>query len=451
MQIQIPHRFIPRHYQLELLEAIDSGYKRAIAVYHRRAGKDKTLFNIVIKKALERTGIYYYFFPEFAQGRRVIWDGMDGGGMPFRDHIPTELIERESRQEMQIVLKNLQNPEQKGSIIQIVGTDKFDKVRGSNPVGCVFSEYAFQNPAAWDVVRPILNENGGWAVFNSTPAGKNHFFKLYERAKDLDEWFTQIITVNDSVDPETGQAYITEQMIQSDRDSGYSEEMIQQEYYCDFNVNVNGYYYLDYLVKAEEEGRIGTIHYDPTVPVDTWWDIGVGDSTAIWFTQSVNKSIHVIDFYQNNSVGLEHYAKELQMKRYVYGSHNFPHDMGNTEFGTGRSRIEVAEDLFRGTRLDVGQKLLIEDGVNAVRSLLPKCYFDKERCAKGLDALYNYHREFDEKLKEFKNKPVHDWSSHPADAFRYFAVGLVIPRTRGIKNQRLRKIKNMTSRGWMVA
>ncbi len=445
MNIQVPYKFAPREYQLGLFKAMDSGYKRAIAVYHRRAGKDKALFNILIKKALERVGVYYYFFPEFAQGRRVIWDGIDGDGFRFRDHVPKELIEGESKQEMQIRLNN-------GSIIQIVGTDKYDKVRGSNPVGCVFSEFAFQNPAAWDVVRPILAENDGWAVFNSTPAGKNHFFKLYQMAVDNPDWYTQLVTVDDSIDPETGDRYISESAVQGERDAGMSDEMVRQEFYCDFNVNVNGYYYLDYLVTAEEEDRIGKVPYNVGVQVDTWWDIGVGDSTAIWFTQTIGKEVHVIDFYQNNSVGLEHYAKELQNKQYVYGSHNFPHDMENTEFGTGRTRLEMAEDLFRGTRLNIVERFPIEDGINAVRMMLPKCHFDAEKCAKGLDALQNYHREFDSKLKEFKNKPWHDWSSHPADAFRYFALGFTTPRKKkGNTDVRMSRFKTLQSKGWMTA
>lgn len=445
MQISIPYQFKPRHYQLDLLKALDSGYKRAIAVYHRRAGKDKTLLNLVVKKAMERVGIYYYFFPEFAQGRRVIWDGIDGSGMRFRDHIPQQLIKRESAQEMQIVLIN-------GSIIQIIGTDKFDKIRGSNPVGCVFSEYAFQNPEAWNVVRPILAENGGWAVFNSTPAGRNHFNHLYEMALQNKEWFSQLITVEDSHD-EDGNRFITDEMIESERIAGMSEEMIRQEFYCDFNVNVQGYYYLDYLVDAENEGRIGNFNYSPNLPVETWWDIGVGDSTAIWFTQKSGNSINVINYYQNNSVGLEHYARHLQSLKYVYECHHFPHDMDNVEFGTGRTRIEMAEELFRGTKLDVVEKLGLEDGVNAARIILPHCSFDSEKCEKGLNALYNYHREFDDKLKEYKNKPHHDWSSHAADAFRYLAVGMSLPKKKrlSMKDSYLKKYKNVNTRGWMVA
>lgn len=338
-----------------------------------------------------------------------------------------------------------------GSIIQIIGTDKFDKIRGSNPVGCVFSEFAFQNPKAWDIVRPILRLNDGWAVFNSTPFGKNHFFDLYEMAKGNDLWFTDLVTVEDSVD-ENGTRYVSDDLIQQDRDEGYTEEFIQQEYYCDFTANAQGFYYLSYVEKALEEGRVTKVPYEPNIPVDTWWDIGVSDSTAIWFTQIVGKQVHVIDFYQSNSVGVEHYAKYLQSLPYVYGTHHFPHDMGNTEFGTGRTRLETAEGLFGSTSLDIVPKVSVGDGINAARLIFPKCVFDEEKCADGIKALQNYHRQWDDKLQEFKNQPVHDWASHPADAFRYFAVGLTMPRERSQRQDFLkRRSRRMMAKGWMLA
>ncbi|MBT8448858.1 MAG: hypothetical protein KJO69_04165 [Gammaproteobacteria bacterium] len=425
------------------MSALDSGMNRAVTVWHRRAGKDKTLFNIIIKKAFERVGTYYYFFPEFSQGRRVIWDGIDNDGFRFLHHIPKEVIVgKPNKTDMKIDLIN-------GSIIQIIGTDKFDKIRGSNPVGCVFSEYAFQNPAAWATVRPILSANGGWAVFNSTPFGKNHFYDLYMMGKDNPNWYTNLVTVEESVD-ENGNRYVPQEVIDEDRASGYSEEMIQQEYYCDFTANSTGFYYLKYMEQALEEGRITRVPYESNIPVETWWDIGVSDSTAIWFTQIVGRSVHVIDFYQHNSVGVEHYAKHLQTLPYVYGTHHFPHDMSHTEFGTGRSRLESAEGLFGAANLDVLPKLSREDGINAARLILPKCYFDEVKCEEGIKALQNYHRQWDDKLQEFKNLPVHDWASHPADAFRYFATGLTMPREKSSRQHYMRK-QRMRAKGWMLA
>jgi len=437
--IEIPYKYTPRSYQLPLFQAMDSGCKRAITAWHRRAGKDKSLFNLVVKKALQRVGVYYYFFPEFAQGRRVIWDGIDGHGMKFLDHIPKELIGQKHKTDMKIELTN-------GSLIQIIGTDNYDKVRGSNPVGCVFSEFAYQNPAAWDVVRPILGENGGWAVFNSTPFGKNHFYEMFTMAEQNPNWFSQLVTVEDSLD-ENGNRFVPEEVIEEDRMSGMSEEWLQQEYYCSFTANSQGFYYLKQMNDAEKEGRVCNLPYETNIPVDTWWDIGVGDSTAIWFTQTIGREVHVIDFYQSASEGLDHYVKHLQSLPYIYGSHNFPHDMSHTEFGTGKSRLEMAESLLGSARLNILPKVGLEDGINAVRIILPVCRFDKTRCEQGLKALNNYHRQWDDKSHEYKNKPVHDWSSHPADAFRYFAIGLTMPKQKSRMDNR----RKLRAKGWMLS
>lgn len=447
--LTLPHEFIPRDYQTDLFRAIDNGFNRAISIYHRRAGKDKTMFNLLIKKAFERVGVYYYLFPEFAQGKRVIWDGVDGSGFPFMDHIPAELIQSINGTEMKVKLVN-------NSIIQIIGTDKFNKVRGANPVGCVFSEFAFQNPKAWNIIRPILSENQGWAAFNSTPNGKNHFYDMFQMACKNPNWFAQMVTIDDSRDID-GKAIITPEMIEEERASGMSEEMIQQEYYCSWVANSQGFYYLQYVEEADREGRITNVPFNSNHPVETWWDIGAGkgtsnsgDNTAIWFTQVIDKVVHVIDYYQNTNKGLGHYAKILQGKNYVYRSHNFPHDMRNIEFGTGKTKYEQAEELFRGTRLDVVPKLGIEDGINAVRIMLPSCYFDRVKCREGLDCLRNYHRQYDEAKQEFKKAPVHDWSSDAADAFRYFAVGLTMPKSKKFKGGYItNRVK--TKKNWMTA
>lgn len=453
-EITIPYKFTPRDYQLELLQAIDSGYRWAIAVWSRRAGKDKTLWNIIVKKAMERVGTYYYFFPTFTQGRRVIWDGIDNGGMAFRDHIPKELIYSQNSNEMKIVLRHPEDSERSGSIIQIIGTDDYDRVRGSNPVGCVFSEYAWQNPMAFDTVRPILNANNGWALFNSTPFGENHFYKLWKLALDNPNWFTQMVTVETAKD-ESGNPYITEDMIQADRDLGYSEEMIQQEYYCSFKANTGGFYYRKQLNEAESpedgsESRITSVPYEETVPVHTWWDLGIGDETAIWFTQTVGREIHIIDYYANSGEGLAHYAKVVKEKPYIYERHHLPHDARARELGTGKSRFEMLEELL-GTNLEIVPMLSVEDGIQAARSIFRQCWFDKNKCIKGLDALANYHREWDERRKTFKNTPTHDWSSHGSDAFRYFAVGYTSPRrNRSRKEDYLKRLRRLGNKNWMA-
>lgn len=411
--ITIPHKFTPRKYQLPLLSAMDRGIKRAVWIAHRRAGKDKTLLNFTIKKMFERVGTYYYLLPTYAQAKKIIWDGIDGSGVKFLDHFPAEIIKSVNNTDMKIELVN-------GSVFQLIGTDKIDSIMGTNPVGCVFSEYSLQNPQAWDLIRPILRENGGWAVFNYTPRGKNHGYDLYQMARNNPEWFCQILTIRDT-QKEDGSPIISEVDIESERAEGMDEDLIQQEYYCSFTAAVTGAYYAKQIQQAEDDGRICRVPYDPKITVDTWWDLGVGDATVIWFTQTVGKEIHVIDYYENNGEGLPHYAKYLQSLPYVYGTHNAPHDIEARELGTGKSRLETARTL--GIDFKVVANLGVDDGIEAVRGILSRCWFDVDKCKRGLHALREYRKEYDEKKKVFKSYPCHDWSSHTADGFRYFAVG----------------------------
>ena len=242
-ELDLPYKFKPRSYQLPLCKAIDNGYKRAVSVWHRRSGKDKTLLNIMVKEAFKRVGIYYYFFPTYKQGRMVLWDGIDRDGFPFLGHIPKEIRTKTNDQEMKIQFKN-------GSRFQVVGTDDIDKIVGTNPVGCIFSEYALQKPEAWDFIRPILRENGGWALFNYTPRGLNHGFNIYEMARKSPHWFCDLLTINDTK-REDGTPVITQEMIAAERTEGMSENMIMQEYYCDFTASADDVLIpLDIILKA---------------------------------------------------------------------------------------------------------------------------------------------------------------------------------------------------------
>jgi len=410
--ITLPHNFTPREYQLPLLKALDGGYKRATAVWHRRAGKDLVMLNYIAKSMYERVGTYYYFFPTYRQAKKVIWNGMTRDGVKFTDAFPVELRKRTNDSEMLIEMDN-------GSIFQLIGTDNIDAVMGSNPVGCVFSEWSLQNPGAWDYVRPILAENDGWAVFIYTPRGKNHGFNLLKTAQAFpDVWYSEILTVDNTkaIDIDAlNQEY--DEIVRKDG----TDALYQQEYMCNFEVPIQGAYYAPQLMLAESEGRITRVSYDSNAPVHTAWDLGVGDATAIWFFQVVAQEIHFIDYYESSGEGINYYIKYLQDKNYIYGRHFAPHDIAVRELGTGRSRLETARGL--GIDFELGKKLSIEDGIQAVRNILSRCWFDKDNTDKGLSALRSYHKEWDEKNQVYKAKPEHDWSSHGADAFRTFAVG----------------------------
>ncbi len=307
---------------------------------------------------------------------------------------------------MKIVYKN-------GSIFQVIGTDDIDRVVGTNPRGVVFSEYSLQNPKAWEYIRPILRENGGWAIFNFTPRGKNHAFDLYENAKSNPEWFVEKLTVDDT-------GVLTAADIQAERDGGMTEDMVQQEFYCSFTAAIQGSYYHKAYDEAERAGRFSNVPYDEALPVYTVWDLGVGDSTSIGFFQLVGQEVHMIDYLEEHGQGLPYYAQALQQKNYVYGEHFAPHDINARELGTGLSRLETAKKL--GINFRVVDSLPVQDGIDAARILFKKLWVDQTRCKEFLRLIPQYTKEFDEKKKVFKDTPLHDWTSHGADMYRYAAI-----------------------------
>lgn len=419
--LDIEFRYKPRTYQRRALEALASGIKRAVLVWHRRAGKDLTLYNRVGVAACQRVGTYFYFFPTYAQGKKILWDSMDSQGNRILDYIPPQLVASRNETEMQQKLTN-------GSVVQIVGTDKIDSIVGTNPIGCVFSEYALQDPKAWSYVQPILAENGGWAAFAYTPRGRNHGYRLYEYAKAHPEsWYCALLTVKDT-QREDGTPVVPESEIEQARASGIDEDIIQQEFYCSFDGSLQGNYYGKQIQAARAEGRITQIPYNPNKPVDTAWDLGLNDTNAIWFYQRNGQWRDIIDYYEDRGHGLPHYAKYLKEKPYVYGRHYLPHDIGVHEYSTGRKREDAFRELI-GSNYTVCKKLHVQEGIDAVRRILPMCRFNQRTCDNpvfkghsGIDALNSYHKEWDDEKQCFSEKPIHDWASNGADAFRQLAL-----------------------------
>jgi phage terminase large subunit len=402
----------PRPYQLPVHVATDKGIKRAVLVWHRRAGKEITCWSIMVKKAyFHRVGLYIYFFPTSRLGRRILWDGKDKEGRRFIDQVPKEIIDGEpNSMEMKIKLKN-------GSIIQIMGTDNIINV-GINPVGCVFSEFSLQDAAAWNLIRPILRENDGWAIFNFTPRGKNHAYDIYHMAKHNPDWFCQKLSIRDT-------GVLSEEDMKKERDEGMSEQLIQQEYYCSFDQGVEGAFYAKLLDQAEFENRITNVPYDPAAAVDTYWDLGVSDATAILFVQNVGKEIHIIDMYHNEGEGINHYANILKQKaeqrKWIYGSHYAPHDIQVRELGHGaQTRWQSAKDL--GIKFEIVPNIAIIEGIEMTRNLFPRLWIDANYCKYFLKCVSNYHKMYNQKYNVYSDKPVHDWSSHVSDAFRMLGV-----------------------------
>lgn len=399
--------FQPRPYQLNLIRALNSGVKRAVWVVHRRGGKDVTAFNWAVFQLLLNPGTTcFHILPTYSQAKKVIWESSTNDGLRILDYIPKEVIESKNGQEMKIRFTN-------GSLYQLIGSDNIDSLVGTNPKIIIFSEYAIQSPAAWDYLRPILDVNKGYAIFISTPRGKNHFYDLVNTAKLRDDWFCEILPIS-----ETG--VLDEDDIQKMRDEGVSEEHIQQEFYCSFNRGVEGSYYGKIIEKAREEGRICNVPYELRSPVHTAWDIGYGDSTCITFWQEVGGELRIIDYYENNGEGISHYAKLLQSKPYVYGTHYFPHDAGSGSIQTGRTLQDVAyEQGIKSVVLE--RELDISIGIEAVRALLSIAYIDQTKCSHLIKCLENYHKKYNEKTQAYSETPLHDWTSHAADSVRYMA------------------------------
>ncbi len=301
-----------------------------------------------------------------------------------------------------------------GSLYQLIGSDNIDSLVGSNPKIIIFSEYAIQSPAAWEYLSPILEVNKGYAIFISTPRGKNHFYDLVIKARSNPKWFCEILSVTDT-------GVLTDEDIKAiQEDNGFSDEHMQQEYYCSFNRGVEGSYYGRLIEKAREEQRICSVYYEPRSPVHTAWDIGFGDSTSITFWQEIGGELRIIDFYEAQGEGIAHYAKTLQGKPYVYGTHYMPHDAGAGSIQTGRTLQDVAwEQGIKTTILE--RETDIQIGIEAVRQLLSVVFIDEKKCSHLIKCLENYHKKFNEKTNSYSENPIHDWTSHAADSIRYMA------------------------------
>lgn len=354
---------------------------------------------------------FAYIAPTYTQAKDVAWSYVKQHGLDISGAVPHE-------SELRLDLPN-------GGRVRLYGADNYDRLRGLYLDGVVLDEYGDMDPRAWpEVIRPTLSDRQGWAIFIGTPKGRNHFSEMVEYAKsNPDEWLYMCLKASET-------KLLPESELKDARNApGMTEDMYLQEYECSFDAAVQGAYYAKDLQELEEQERIGNVPYDKGVDVHTAWDLGIGDSTAIWFMQCVGKERRVIDYYEASGVGLDHYVKMLREKPYVYGSHILPHDVEVKELGTGKSRYEILISLgIKSTEIMICPKLPVDDGIQSARAFLSQCWFDENRCKHGLEALRQYRREPDEKKSVgertyFKPKPLHDWTSHAADAFRYLAIG----------------------------
>lgn len=379
----------------------------AIGVAHRRAGKTVACINDLVARAVSHEGNnprFAYIAPQLNQAKDIAWQYL----LEYTDCFGDQRTI--NRSELWVELHH------NGARIRIYGADNPDRLRGLYLDGVVLDEFGDMDPTVWtQVVRPALSDRKGWAVFIGTPKGKNTFHKLWVDAEDDPDWFTLNLKAS-----ATGRLDDKEL---ADARKMMSDDEFAQEYECSFEAAVRGAYYAKELAQAEADDpcRVTAVPHDPRLLTHTAWDLGVADSTVIWFIQQHGRETRVIDVLKGEGVGLDWYARQLQERGYLYGKHYLPHDVEVRELGTGKSRKEVLASL--GITATVCPNIPIADGIQAVRMLLPTCWFDKVKCKDGIEALRMYRRDYDEKRQEFRTTPLHDWTSHYADAFRYFAVG----------------------------
>jgi hypothetical protein len=425
--------FNPYPYQREDLEVLGRGVRRVVWVWHRRAGKDITSFlGWMVPEALRVTATYFYVFPTYAQGKKIIWDGIDSSGVPVLDYLGGMLgmtaqqarkVIQYNETELQITLPPVSGGSQ-GSIIQLIGTDNMDRVVGTNPKGVILSEYALQKPQVWSYLRPILEANGGWALFVYTPRGLNHAHKLYQEAIRSPNWYASKRTVMDT-QKHDGSPIISLKQIETMREEGEDEDIIQQEYFCSFSGAQAGSYYSHLVTKAYEEGRVRSNVYDPNLAVDTFWDIGSSDKTVIGFRQTAYNERRWIRCVAESRQSLEYFASLLnefaRKYGYRYRHHYFPHDMKVVEFTSNEARILAAQRLGIRPATCITKRPFFE-GVDAVRRSFPRYWFDKDHCEDLLTNLSMYHKKWNKEGAVFSDQPEHDESSHYADMVRYEAI-----------------------------
>ncbi|MBG0790356.1 MAG: hypothetical protein H0S80_07665 [Desulfovibrionaceae bacterium] len=400
--------YIPRRHQAEIEAALA---RFSVLVCHRRFGKTVLSVNRLIRAARETRRTDWrgaYIAPLHRQAKTVVWDELKRYCGLGRDDCTVKFNETELRADFD-----------NGARIRLFGANNPDSLRGMYLDGVVFDEVAQMPHRVWtEVIRPALSDRNGWALFIGTPRGKNALYEIWEKAGTDPDWFTAMYRAS-----ETGIIH-PDELAANAREM--SPEEYEQEFECSFTAAIRGAYFGQLLSDADKEGRVTRVPHDPSMPVHTAWDLGMSDSTSIWFVQARPGGTYaVIDYYEAGGEGLDHYARVLDRRGYKYGEHIAPHDIRVRELGTGKSRLEVARSL--GIRFDIAPNIPIQDGINAVRAILPRCWFDAEKCAPGIEALRHYRRSFNDRLADFSSRPVHDWTSHAADGFRYFAVGFRRP------------------------
>jgi len=375
----------------------------AVLVAHRRCGKTVACVQGLIDKSTTQQrehGRYAYVGPYLGQAKEVAWEYLKRFAKPIIA----------SKNEGELWIETVQ-----GHRIRIHGADNPDRLRGAYLDGVVLDEYADMRPSVYgSIIRPMLADRLGWATFIGTPKGRNSFFDIWNAAQNDPRWFTAMLRAS-----ETG-LISPEELADAGKDM--TPEEYSQEFECSFDAAIQGAYYGKEIAEAERAGRVCDVPLVSDAPVQAAWDLGIGDSTAIWVFQCVGSEVRVLDAFENSGFGLEWYVEEL--RRRGWGNlgvrHWLPHDAKARDLTTGRSRVEFLVSL--GLKCDLVPNLGVDDGINAARLLMPQVWFNKGPTDEGVEALRQYRTEYNEKTKAFNDQPRHDWTSHYADAYRYMSV-----------------------------
>jgi len=395
----------PRPLQQRLHESLE---RFSVIVAHRRFGKTVFTINHLIIQAFKNPlprPQYAYVGPEKSQTKKVAWEYLK----TYTAHIPEV---RHFEAELKVEFPTIAGSK---ATIYLEGAENPDRLRGMYFDGVVLDEVAQMPKSVWtEVLRPALSDRKGWALFIGTPKGKNYFKQLYERGGSGEQgWRSFILKASET-------NVIAQEELESVR-RDLDEETYQQEYECSFDAALPGSYYGKLITRLRSEGSIGDYSWNPKYPVITAWDLGLNDMTVIWFAQFINNKVYLVDYYAASGEALTHYLNLVKAKPYVYDYHILPHDVRQRNFSTGATRLDEIQNS--GLKVRVAPKLSVQDGINAVRNLLPICNFNAKLCEDGLNALSYYHSVYSDRNDVQQLVPVHDWSSHASDAFRYLAVG----------------------------
>lgn len=416
-KILVPRRpvnwFIPRDYQKILYIAIGE-FRFIIIIWPRRGGKDATCVDLIVQEMLKTPGNYYYAYPRFNMGRRGLWNCIMTNGKPYLSLFPEDRIVRKDSNKMFIEMRN-----DHGSIstFEILGMDDPEKIPSLNAQGIVMSEFKKFKPKAFQLFTPIFNNNPKcWCIINSTPYGRNnHLWHFKEAALKHPDYCYIYLTLDDT-------KHIPVELIEKDIKAGIiSRDLAMQEYWCSWDMGVDGTYYAHLIDHMEDEQRITDLFYDSRYPVYTAADIGKMVTIILYFQLIPHNKIHIINATRIVNAGINEAAQDIHSKRYTYGAHFWPHDMKVKEWCSKTNRAHIAKTLGIGGKI-IGEGVSKEDGIECARQILPRCLVDRKKCSELINALRNHRHEFDAILGVYSKEPVKDWSVDWADCFRYVAL-----------------------------